>query len=641
MFFYFYGVRSYAGLDSWSLWKVIFPLAVFFFFPQFLDRPFKRFFALKDPRPISLIVTMLGYVVLSFLLGALVYVFFLAAAIAIHRKFRNQQFSDAGLSKINIAVLCVALVSLFVCIANAVWQSGYLSPFFFEQFGNGIANTDTLSHVAYTVMIEKYQAVTVGIHGLAQIRYHLGVHTFLLAVGKSLGEDAGFTFNVVYPILVLPLLMQAIWGFGRTFSPAQVSPERKSSDGVLILALLSALVVQLFEYKRLDRYGLRDSYFISGSYAMSLLLATYFVWALTELLRNKSLTPKEEPLALSIFTLLVLPFFLGCIVFAKVSTGFVCASALGLYTLFSLRRGRWTFNLLLLFLSAITAFLANQFSAKSISNPLSWNYFITNYGVNFAGFYSHFYYHFWIAIVLSIFLWIIRTKINFESWKPFLFLVSAAVSCFVITWPAIHFNIAGGSGYYFLNVTMWFSLYVIFAALALILTYEHLRKVFAGLVILSLYFSLSNFTLSARSLEALPVTGKMNLSQNLAPNQFRDFLVELRKLRDLPKDFLIYIPQSETEFWYRKGYDQLRVSLAIPVLSEHPAIFGVSGNQAVKESPATEFWLGSALHYWNYPENPDQTQICAEARKFSFSRYVQLNWDESSGRVKTQEHSCQ
>ena len=122
---------------------------------------------------------------------------------------------------------------------------------------------------------------------------------------------------------------------------------------------------------------------------------------------------------------------------------------------------------------------------------------------------------------------------------------------------------------------------------------------------------------------------------------YRAFFDELVKIKtEVPKDYLIYIPQSETGYWFKKDYALAPMSLGILVLSEHPAIFGIPRNSEIKESGSFRFWTGAIPEYWTYPENPTFEQICIEAKKSSFHHYLELNWSSTEHRVTRQEHEC-
>ncbi len=632
--FFFAWVRLFAGLDTWSAYKMLLPIAYFYFYPKLLEPLLRPHLSGLNPRPFAWVLMFFGFMTLAFVFKTFTFPVLIALGFFISRR-KNTGIEILPIQWQDFLLALIPLLAFSVFISDTLWHSGYLTPFFREALNEGLGKSDSLSHMSYSVMLGQYQALTVGLHGFTPIRYHLGVHTFLLALGRSLGEDPAYCFSVGYPVLVPALLLQSIWCLGETFCSV---PKRVYTR--YTVPFLAILILQVFPFTLLDQYGYWKSFFISESHGMGLLLLTFFAWILLELLREPSwMSRLSTPVKISIAALLAILLF--WIVFTKVSTGFVCAALLGLYVLYDFKKGQRIFLACTLMVSAALAILSFKLSAKSMPNPFEWNYFIKSYGHTQLGYYFFFYIHLWLALLMGAIFWFKRSYLP-EPRRPYLFLLASAAFCFALTWPSIHFQIDGGSGYYFTNITMWLAIYSAIAAFSMLLAQKNLHRMVLILILAGAYASFSNFMASAHGLVGLAREGKA-LAQNQSPETlgFRTFLAELDRIKtDLPKDYFVYIPSRENLYWFKKDYALSAMALAIPVVSGHPAIFGAPSNPEIKESGSFRFWFGAFPEYWNLAVSPTEAQLCEEVRKFAFHHYVQLGWDQQNLTVLRQIKEC-
>lgn len=103
------------------------------------------------------------------------------------------------------------LVWLSSWFALRVWGSEYLSPLFRENVATMAAHPDTLFHLAIANMLKTYGVVTTGLDGLVALPYHAGSHWLLAGWSWWLAAPVIETYNVLYPVVWLPLLLLVSW----------------------------------------------------------------------------------------------------------------------------------------------------------------------------------------------------------------------------------------------------------------------------------------------------------------------------------------------------------------------------------------------------------------------------------------------
>jgi hypothetical protein len=103
-----------------------------------------------------------------------------------------------------IAIAAFSFVFSFG-LAGLYWGIGIMSPLYLESFAIQLPHIDSLFHLAIAQMIKTYGVVSVGIEGPTYFPYHFGSHFLLLQFSNLLSIDLTIAYQIVFPIIFLPL----------------------------------------------------------------------------------------------------------------------------------------------------------------------------------------------------------------------------------------------------------------------------------------------------------------------------------------------------------------------------------------------------------------------------------------------------
>ena len=147
--------------------------------------------------------------------------------------------------------------------------SGYQDPLFRETLLVGEPPVDTLFHVSVANMLRTYGIPGTGLDGIPYLHYHFGSHWLFGQIANLLNMDVLQFYNLGFPIIFIPFLLNSIVVFALTYRGALLT--RSVSDGglrsslgfwgILVLAHLGVFPAKIHS---------GNSHLISESYALGL-----------------------------------------------------------------------------------------------------------------------------------------------------------------------------------------------------------------------------------------------------------------------------------------------------------------------------------------------------------------------------------
>jgi hypothetical protein len=119
----------------------------------------------------------------------------------------RRQRGEVGL-RLPLVTLCCG-ISWGVFLACWIWGDGYHDPLFRWSILQGHVQKDQLFHVSISNMIRTYGVPSTGLDGVPFVPYHFGSHVLLAWLGELIGSPGIAVYQLVYPVVFLPLLMNA------------------------------------------------------------------------------------------------------------------------------------------------------------------------------------------------------------------------------------------------------------------------------------------------------------------------------------------------------------------------------------------------------------------------------------------------
>jgi hypothetical protein len=169
------------------------------------------------------------------------------------------------------AILAQCVLAAWV--AFVVWGSSFLTPVFLEKLAAGKGHLDTLFHVSLSGMIGTYGRPTTGLDGLTFTPYHFGSHYLFAQLSWLFGFRVVEVYNLVYPVVFVPLMLNALLGFA-----SEARARRGINEplgGVFWWALAFVLIGVLPPAARSAMAMGWNENFLSESYLVS---TTLFFW---------------------------------------------------------------------------------------------------------------------------------------------------------------------------------------------------------------------------------------------------------------------------------------------------------------------------------------------------------------------------
>jgi hypothetical protein len=499
----------------------------------------------------------------------------------------------------------------------------------------GLLLPDVYYHFSVTEMFRVHDSISLGVHGLAPLKYHFGSHLWFAALSTLAEHGTEYAYSLGMTIVLIPALFFAVCISAASFSAVIDFSQTKFIYGMVFVVGSTIL---------LDKIGLH-SYYVSPSHTISLILLMLALPMLTADLNAHGAT---------YFSILLAFIFLLSI--TKVSAGMLWGGAC-CYLFLRSELALWR-RASLIFVTVIITGLCVKMSIspaqQTVERSLSFSlfHFYRIYGNLFT----------LSSLVPPAILAIIAFALRFR-WRQTVtspgqlkLLRGAEISLFISgisMIPGALIPIAGGGAWYFINVAQWVCLTSLGALLLSIegraAGIDSLRKYVAGLFVvctLSAFFSMArqNYAESLQFLRQLPGTPAKDLSvsaidfainsfrQNgrLIPVDFESRIIALpvnqliTQLRAEKKsDFLVFIPPEANWFWKTSG-DCMSKTFLIPAMTGHPLLYGLPPNK----SCATDYYDQSVLGMRSRPWN--KIKMCREARRLGFRAIARVDASQSN-----------
>jgi len=566
--------------------------------------------------------------------------------------------------------LFIVLSFLFsIWVINLFYAFGMKHPLYFEKliFFESLPFfkefKEVLFHSAIINMIQTYGVASTGLNGIPPFFYHFGSHWIFADIIKLLGTSATAFYNIAFAIIFIPfwfssLLLLAInlkkWREGSELFVGWCL----RSDIKFWLILFVANIGFLYYPFAHNILFFWELHIHNASYLLSLTFSFLFLGILLSFAvnYNHTLTKKTE----FIFLLVVVPFMVALIGFTKLTTVLLILAFL-FYLFIRLKLYKIVrYNLSFLSLSGmgiaiVLIGISIAFSDKStmdidpqsvsIIDPL---HFLRTWVKPNLWLVFLFFWCFWSILFITLRLWY-EKSVNHSFQLNTLFINKkwldveiVLLFCIIGFLPGMIFHLppynrvdSVASNIYFFDFQKWIALSLLLASLGLFnLFIKKSKKLVLILVIpviFCTYFFIDNYLEPIHRL----YKKELHLSQLIKNNpyylsstdgQILKLLHQIDKNTPMSekKKTLVFIPQSNTNFWNAK----LEACYAIPFLV--PAITGMAmldGFPPIHCKP-------KRFSYENYENagmrtkkqtNTNDIALCSKALDKGFSQVLRIN----------------
>jgi hypothetical protein len=187
------------------------------------------------------------------------------------------------------------LLPLPIMLASIFGANIHLSFSYQHAISAGLINVDTFFHAAIAAMYGNYGVTSLGLDGLVPVSYHTLSHKILAGVANIGGVEALAAYAYIYFAMGPLLLLFSIAGFA-----CQVNRNLKFVHALLgaSFAVLTVIAIPSFA-----RAALWDSFFVSESYLISLVLFIASLSALIRWMQNESKESSQLVVSLALLVL--------------------------------------------------------------------------------------------------------------------------------------------------------------------------------------------------------------------------------------------------------------------------------------------------------------------------------------------------
>jgi hypothetical protein len=120
----------------------------------------------------------------------------------------RRQVGEGGLRRGIRTLGCGAVLGAF--LACWAWGDRYHDPLLRWSILGGRAHRDQLFHASLANMIRTYGVPSTGLDGVPFVPYHYGSHFLFAQLGELIGIPGMDVYELVYPVVFLPLLIHAV-----------------------------------------------------------------------------------------------------------------------------------------------------------------------------------------------------------------------------------------------------------------------------------------------------------------------------------------------------------------------------------------------------------------------------------------------
>lgn len=449
-------------------------------------------------------------------------------------------------------LLLLLLFSLF--ITGVIWGSGYHNILYLEKIIMGNFHIDTLYHSSIMSMIKTYGIPSTGLDGVKLINYHTGSHYYFAMFSNLMNCDSMTFYNIVYPIVFIPLLVKTFTLFIMAIFKRFYS--KVSINLTVVILLIIVGFCGFLPYSTLYKAAIRwDGIFISESYLFSLIFV-FMVLTLSLNYYDYIVNKKKADINYFIFIFLILPFSLFIVGYSKISL-IVLFLGLIFWSFIRFKLFKKIYNIAALFFLFFIFYLVYKLtSSNSYNNSLTielFHFFKNNVSMNFL-FYILIYFFWSITYLIFRFYFYFKDSEKTDNNNSFFtsFLSNKFIDCeFVIilcilgVLPGIFLPIGGGSAAYFSDFQNWFSICLLIPLLiakmnwcsfniknnllTLNIKISRIKVILYFFVILCCIFAFYNIYSSVIKIKQQYIEMKLSINERSNNNSFRSQVREKLK----------------------------------------------------------------------------------------------------------------
>ncbi|MDX1959899.1 MAG: hypothetical protein SFU98_15115 [Leptospiraceae bacterium] len=525
----------------------------------------------------------------------------------------------ANIAKLKFTNLLTLIIISFLLSTSVVEQTfeNITDPFVSLKVDQLVLNPDTLFHSSIAEMIKNYGKVSTGLHGLPRVHYHVLSHFLYAQVASILNFKTylayGFSTYLVFAPILVYVYLNLLSKFTR-FNKLRIG------------AIFAFLIFNSFTFSK--NFGQGASNLTSESYLIGLILFGSFLEFIYIDMNNKNIY----------FRIITSCIYFILAPIAKITVGFTSLTIFLIFTISKIKKNR-AITILELILGTICWYIGHSF-ARTINIPnlelkFEWmfyrNVLYPNY--SFVQFIVSHFSFLWLSILILISR-IYKQELNRTKLYLELFTV---VLIGLIGFAGLNIVI-DSSGYYFSNLTYFYSGFIIIKYLRYLPKFERNVKLdLSQITILFtlIYCSLNTFNHYFGSMQfSFLKMNKIKLDLISNTNYKNQYLEHLSEIYFQDKNYMVYIPKTEKEFWENlddkiSPWNALNQQCAkmpfiIPIVSGKPAIFGLPKKSSLDkcytffrgyESYSDEDYLFSSI------ENISNDDVCKVVLSKKFNGY--------------------
>ena len=637
--------------DFWAIAKLILASLYFQIIPSILSHQAKK---LRNWQWVTIgpanILAFFVFMLLGFFRPPLAGATLLAGSMVLFYRLKPFSISETHSSRkadavviLGFGLVSAGTAAMIFCL---YYLRSYASVFYTDVINSARAglqiSRDTTANIAYATMFDVYHRGTSGLRGLQPFKYQLGVHVFYGAVAAICKIPVSFAAAYSPVIVGIPAFFNAMFRFA-----VELSKPKTSQQYLAIASLLLAGMAGLIPLSWMQQYAMwPDSYYVSDTNYFGHWLLFIFCACLVP-----SVFPSgpeaHSSLVAKLFATIVVPIFMGFICYSKVSVGITAAVGMGVFmVLRAIQHPRFA-PYLCAANSLIACLFVSWINRMEKNAPFAEDFFRTTYQHPNDGpvnFYFFFYYPLWLMAsisVLGLAHYLLSGQLKGVA-KPsgaiwnliYLSLYSATVAAGGTY--ALHFDIAGGSGWYIASEGFLLPMFGAVVILMNLLNSAQSRAIrwavsFALIVIVGL--GVPNISAYGREFVGSLMGTYKNKDQlrddfyEQESSLFAKYLAAMRKISQVTdKRTMVYLDPDEP-FWRQfreKGAHCQKMPLFIVTQTQRPSLLGVDlyhGECGSDESEEWGAWLGK--DYPIYPlGNLPRELLCKEVHRDGFQAYV-------------------
>ncbi|RKZ53883.1 MAG: hypothetical protein DRR16_00715 [Candidatus Parabeggiatoa sp. nov. 3] len=535
---------------------------------------------------------------------------------------------------------------------------------FFESLPFFKGFKDVLFHSAIINMIQLHGVASSGLNGIPSFFYHFGTHWIFTDIIKLLGTSTITFYNIALAIIFIPfwfssLLLLAInlkkW---REKSDLFASWHLRSDIKFWLILFVANIGLLYYPLAHDGLFLYWNLHIHLASYSLSLTFSFLFIGMLLSFAvsHNRILTKKTEP----IFLILVLPFMVALIGFTKLTTVFLILAFL-FYLFIRLKLYKSVlYNLSFLIISGmgiaiVIISLSIAFSAKSTVDFGSQATSII-YPFHFLRTWLHpsmwlvflFFCCFWSILFITLRLWYeksinhsfhLNTLFIDRKWLDIeivmLFCIAGLLPGMIFHLPPYNQITSATGNVYFYDFQNWIGVSFLLASLSqfnfLIKRSKKLVFILLIPVMVGSYYVVVNYHLQVSYLYKT----ELHLSQLIKnnPNYLSTTEGRILKLlhqigRDMPvsekKKTLVFIPQSNTDFWNAKFEVCYAIPFSVPAITGMAMLDGFPPSHCKPMAFSYENYENSGMRTKKQTNTNDKA-LCSQALDKEFSQILRID----------------